>query len=70
MATQVEQLKSARDLLLAQIVTMETSQKPDYSLEGQSFQWQQMLNGMYERLDKLNKLIVKLEPYELRSEFN
>lgn len=62
MATDLENLLTARAALTAAMA--ENAGKPDYSIDGQSVSWGELMN----RLDVLNRLIAQTEgPTEINS---
>jgi hypothetical protein len=69
----VDNIIAARDSL-AQLVKQETAlmltngARPDYNLDGESFNWDQWLEKMQARIEGLTRLIPLLsDPWEIRS---
>ncbi len=62
MATDLENLKTARSLIIAKLATH--ADKPTYSVDGQSVDW----GSLTDRLDKINAQIAAAEgPWEEES---
>lgn len=61
-------LQTARSSLISEISTAEANPRPSYSIDGQSVSYDAYVKSLYERLEKLNKLIVQIEgPFEDQS---
>lgn len=68
MPTRGERLKATRDNLL-QIIEEQTAAwveagcPPTFSVDGESFSWEGWLGSKLESVEKLNKLILRANPY-------
>lgn len=67
MATVLDQLKTSRDQVAAQIVTLTAGYAPDVSLDGQGVQHGAQLDRLTRQLDELTKLIARYEPFRVVS---
>ena len=68
MATAVENLKQAREdmittLALEQAYCAAHGPKPDYSLDGESYQWSAWEEATIRKIEALNRVIQQLEPF-------
>lgn len=62
--TVLENLKTRRNNLALELANL-VANKPTYSIDGQSVQWDQHYMTMLEQMMKLNELINMMDPYEL-----
>lgn len=72
MATYVEKLTAIRDDLattfaLEVAYTAAHGPKPDYSLDGESYQWSAWEEAATRKLEALNKLIQQAKPFQISS---
>ena len=62
-------LQTAYANIAAKLVAMTANPKPNYSLDGESYSWQQLFASYTAQLEKLKDAIQREEgPYELRSQ--
>lgn len=69
MPTALEQLTEVKTKVLAQIVDLETNPKPTYDVDGEAVDWQQHIDALYARLEKLNELIDREEGPSVEESF-
>lgn len=67
MATYQENLVTTRDQIAASLVAMTASPKPTYSIDGESYSWQQLFDSYTNQLTKINALIAGDAPQEVVS---
>lgn len=61
MATAYETLVASRDTL-AERYALAMTRGPDYSVSGDSYQWSKHLKDLGDELERINKLIDKMNP--------
>jgi len=65
----VDDLKTARDQLVARIVEITASPKPSYTVDGQTVSWTAYLKELREGLRQLEEEIRRAEgPFEVRTQ--
>ena len=72
MATDLENLISTRSSYIALLATESAYQvahgpKPDYSLDGESYQWAGWREALLRKIESLDRLIQNRRPYIVRS---
>ena len=72
MATAVQQLETIKASLLASLVSETAYQelngpRPDYSLDGESYQWAAWREAVLRKVETINRLIQQEQPYFLSS---
>ena len=68
MATAVQQLETIKASLLASLVSETAYQelngpRPDYSLDGESYQWAAWREAVLRKVETINRLIQQEQPY-------
>ncbi len=64
MATPLENLKTRKANVALELAEF-TANKPSYSIDGQSVQWESYRMSLIKELTDLNELINMLDPYEI-----
>lgn len=62
--SQLQTLLTIRDNLLARIQEVTANPKPNYSIDGQTVQWQSYLDSLFAKLESVNGQINAAEPFE------
>ncbi len=60
----LDELATIKANTLAQMAVVSAEKKPSYSVEGQSFHWQQYLEYLQRRVDWCNQQMAAEEPFE------
>jgi hypothetical protein len=68
MATYVQNLTTTRDQIAARLAEMTVSPKPNYSIDGVSYSWDQLRMSLSQQLKDLNEMIQMADGgFEVRS---
>lgn len=59
-----DSLNAIKDNLLARIQEVTAKPKPNYSIDGQTVNWQSYLDSLWAQLEKVNQQINSAEPFE------
>ncbi len=62
--SELDDLATIKANTLAQMAVVSAEKKPSYSVDGQSFQWQQYLEYLQRRVEWCNEQMAAVEPYE------
>lgn len=70
MPSNLDNLLSIKSAIIAKLAAVyaEESLKPTYTVNGQSFSWDEHRKMLMEQLKELNELIQAESPYELKSQ--
>ncbi len=69
MATYAENLKTVRDQIAAKLVEMTVNPKPNYSIDGVSYSWDQLRMSLSSQLKDINEMLQMAEGgFEVRSQ--
>ena len=68
MASYLENLTTTRDNIAANLASITASPKPSYSVDGQSFSWNEYHRMLLESLLAVNKQIAAADPFEITTE--
>jgi hypothetical protein len=64
----IDDLKTARDNIAAQLAEMTGSPKPTYSKGGQTFAWGEHFNNLLKAQADINKQLATAEPFIIESQ--
>ena len=59
MATVLDNLKTTRNQIAANLVKMTADPRPNYSIDGKSVSWDQLFNSYMSQLEKLDEAIAR-----------
>jgi hypothetical protein len=68
MATNLEHLKTIRSQILAELADLTAHRKPTYSVDGQTFSWNDYRSRLISDLREIDELIAAEEPAEVKSQ--
>jgi hypothetical protein len=63
----LEQLRTIRTNLLARLAEMTASPKPNYSLDGESYDWADLFERYMRQLESINSQLAGQEPFEFHT---
>jgi hypothetical protein len=67
MPTNLENLKTIRSQILTELVSLTAERKPTYSVDGQTFSWNDYRSRLLTDLSEIDRQIAAEEPVELHS---
>jgi hypothetical protein len=69
MATYAENLKTTRDNIAAKLAEMSANPKPNYSIDGVSYSWDQLRMSLSQQLKDVNEMLAMADGgFEIRSQ--
>lgn len=68
MATELENLQTVRDQLVARLIEVTATRNPNYSVDGESYSWESYTEMLTRQIDMIEKHMQRAEgPFEVRS---
>jgi hypothetical protein len=64
MSDYLSDLTTARDNIARNLAEMTANPKPNYTIDGQTVSWQNLLDSYLSQLERLNAQIAAAEPFE------
>lgn len=68
MPTYLDNLKTAREQIAANLAEMTASPKPSYTIDGQTVSWQGLFDSYIRQLEQLDARIAAGEPFEFETQ--